>query len=734
MTFQNVLIDGKKQRLGKRVGRGGEGDVFLLEGNDSIAVKIYTLNSLGDRPEKINAFVQEKLYERASQVAFPIAIVCDSTNGKFIGFTMKMVANCKPLHELYAPGSRKIYFPKTDYRFLVRTASNIARAVAAVHATSCVIGDINHSGILVSEKALVSLIDADSFQVKARSGNYLCKVGVPEYTPPELQGASLEGVIRTANHDAFGLAVVVFQLLFMGRHPFVGTVRRGDIPPLYENIKSFRYVYTDLRNVGMDQPPGTPSIADFYPDLARYFDKAFGPNGAVSRPTASEWVKVLDELESKLVQCSDNSLHFIPQGGTDCAWCEMEKQLGSVLFIPHFDFSSSINQLSSGTFDLESVWLQISSINKSFEANLIPKFNNSNLPSEPSTSAKNAKNNLSKTNILGPIILIGSVVGFFTVPAAFILWLIAGWFGYCMKDEKKTLDPTPFTSSYEAHENIYIRELSNWQKKFGIDQFVSLYTELENAYEDYKLIQKDEQRQVSKYSDSRRDLQLKAFLESFPIDQVKIKGIGPSKRAVLASYGIDTASDIEKNKLLRVPGFGEATSMPLLQWRSKIEARFVYRPDLSNSEKASIAQIKLTTENKLKPLRTKLSSGAANLRSIVERIKKVNPTDDANLLKAMNLKAQAKFDLEYLGIPIPYLQKNNSSSSSRLQNSQTIQSPVTTPRSASTKITLPSSSAVVLCPRCGNSMTKRLAKKGRNAGHYFWGCSRYPGCKGTRNI
>ena len=347
MTLQSVLIDGKKQRLGKRVGRGGEGDVFLLEGNDSIAVKIYTLNSLGDRPEKINAFVQEKLYERATQVAFPIAIVCDSTNGKFIGFTMKMVTNCKPLHELYAPGSRKIHFPKTDYRFLVRTASNIARAVAAVHATSCVIGDINHSGILVSEKALVSLIDADSFQVKASSGNYLCKVGVPEYTPPELQGASLEGVIRSPNHDAFGLAVVVFQLLFMGRHPFVGTVRRGDIPPLYENIKSFRYVYTDLRNVGMDQPPGTPSIADFYPDLARYFDKAFGPNGTVSRPTASEWVKLLDELESKLVQCPDNSLHFIPQGGTDCSWCEMERQLGSVLFIPHFDFSNSINEIPS---------------------------------------------------------------------------------------------------------------------------------------------------------------------------------------------------------------------------------------------------------------------------------------------------------------------------------------------------------------------------------------------------
>ena len=34
------------------------------------------------------------------------------------------------------------------------------------------------------------------------------------------------------------------------------------------------------------------------------------------------------------------------------------------------------------------------------------------------------------------------------------------------------------------------------------------------------------------------------------------------------------------------------------------------------------------------------------------------------------------------------------------------------------------------CPLCGNEMIKRKAKKGRNAGNSFWGCSQFPDCRG----
>lgn len=38
------------------------------------------------------------------------------------------------------------------------------------------------------------------------------------------------------------------------------------------------------------------------------------------------------------------------------------------------------------------------------------------------------------------------------------------------------------------------------------------------------------------------------------------------------------------------------------------------------------------------------------------------------------------------------------------------------------------------CPRCGNAMVKRVARKGANSGKNFWGCVEFPRCRGARAI
>lgn len=37
------------------------------------------------------------------------------------------------------------------------------------------------------------------------------------------------------------------------------------------------------------------------------------------------------------------------------------------------------------------------------------------------------------------------------------------------------------------------------------------------------------------------------------------------------------------------------------------------------------------------------------------------------------------------------------------------------------------------CPTCGGHMVERAVKKGPNAGKQFWGCAKFPACKGIRN-
>lgn len=48
--------------------------------------------------------------------------------------------------------------------------------------------------------------------------------------------------------------------------------------------------------------------------------------------------------------------------------------------------------------------------------------------------------------------------------------------------------------------------------------------------------------------------------------------------------------------------------------------------------------------------------------------------------------------------------------------------------------TTPPASAAVSCPKCGSEMRQRTAKHGANAGQPFWGCVRFPACRGTRSI
>ncbi|MHB1305808.1 MAG: four helix bundle suffix domain-containing protein [Limisphaerales bacterium] len=44
------------------------------------------------------------------------------------------------------------------------------------------------------------------------------------------------------------------------------------------------------------------------------------------------------------------------------------------------------------------------------------------------------------------------------------------------------------------------------------------------------------------------------------------------------------------------------------------------------------------------------------------------------------------------------------------------------------------SDPIPTCPQCGALLALRTAKTGKNAGQQFWGCTKYPDCKGTMPI
>jgi DNA-binding helix-hairpin-helix protein with protein kinase domain len=121
---------GRLLRVGKQLGKGGEGAVHEAVNENDVAIKIYWPNKAAERRDKIAAMVSAGWFKSSSFVAFPIDVLY-AANGTFVGFLMKKVGGQKTIHLLYSPASRKREF---------------------VHSTGCVIGDINHSGFLVSRK------------------------------------------------------------------------------------------------------------------------------------------------------------------------------------------------------------------------------------------------------------------------------------------------------------------------------------------------------------------------------------------------------------------------------------------------------------------------------------------------------------------------------------------------------------------------------------------------------
>ena len=168
-------------------------------------------------------------------------------------------------------------------------------------------GDVNEKNLKISSKAIVRLIDCDSYQINAGGRTFLCEVGVPLYTPPELQGQSFRGVVRTHNHDRFGLAVLIFHLLFVGRHPFSGRpLTRGELP-LEKAIKEFRFAFSRAAAQLQIAPPLHSPLLDIVPaEIARLFERAFSSHSArpSARPTAEEWAAALNTLQKQLKVCT----------------------------------------------------------------------------------------------------------------------------------------------------------------------------------------------------------------------------------------------------------------------------------------------------------------------------------------------------------------------------------------------------------------------------------------------
>lgn len=306
--------------LDKELARGGEGKVCLVQGNSNVVAKIYLDKALQkhDKAGKIKALCDLFDPDVATFSALPQRAIFDS-RGKVVGFIMEKITDFKEIHNLYGISTKRKLFNFANWGFMVHTAQNLACAVNTLHEKGIVIGDINQGNILVDNQAMIKLIDCDSYQVEHNGKIYFCEVGVPEYTSPELQGMSFNGITRSKNHDCFGLAVMIFKILMFGRHPYSGV----GAPPEIENaIKRGCYCF-GLNAKGLT-PIYSKLVSEVLNDeIKELFERAFSKKQNCIRPTAKEWIQALGRFEQELQECRQGHKYYSKRNF--CIWCELEK-------------------------------------------------------------------------------------------------------------------------------------------------------------------------------------------------------------------------------------------------------------------------------------------------------------------------------------------------------------------------------------------------------------------------
>jgi serine/threonine protein kinase len=325
---------GKLVDLGSVVGRGGEAVVYSLAGEPGWIAKLYEPAPRPNYPAKLAWMLEHPPADPTAprghpSLAWPAALLYDQGH-RLAGYRMPYIQGAAPVLVVFNPRRRKEALPQFDRRYLHHTACNLATAVAALHQSSYVIGDLNESNILVKSSALVSLIDTDSFQVQEPSGGrmvtHACPVAKPEYTPPELQGRPLASVIRTPEQDAFGLGVLIFQLLMEGNHPFRAQwLGKGDPPPVEERIAIGAFPYTSTPGIPVCPPKHAPDLNWLHPALTELIRRCFvdGHQDPGQRPSASAWARAIAEAENSLVQCPNR--HIYSGHLSACPYCHSQR-------------------------------------------------------------------------------------------------------------------------------------------------------------------------------------------------------------------------------------------------------------------------------------------------------------------------------------------------------------------------------------------------------------------------
>jgi len=629
---------GKIYTLANRIGGGGEGEVYAVQGDSGLVLKVYKETPDAEKAEKLRHMTTLVTDELQRFAAWPIDVVRDN-NGRLCGFTMRRLQGYVPLHMLFTPMDRKKLFPDKGYNFLVHVARNLAVAFHKIHQAGIVVGDVNEANLLVSGTGMVALIDCDSFQVKNGSRHHFCEVGMLRYTPPELLSrGSFQHAVRTTNTDAFSLATLIFQLLFLGRAPFTGVNPGKQEIDEETAIKNYDFAYS-LRKTNKRLLPAKNSLemGAMPAAIADAFHVAFEPNG--ERPTALRWATELGHLIKELSPCNLSKLHFYPAKMARCPWCTFKREANIYYFLDDANINippqlTNIEHFVNG-FRIEP--LNIPHLSGAYQ---YPGLKAKKIPAEFYYSKY--INLAILLVILIVIVIIAASSGIYTsviIPAVLLLRRFSPT-GSKLKRELAMRQhafnrlKAPFDNVLKQHN--YPPALKHYNEM--TNKLKNAIAALRHLPADFAKLKKDieEKHYQAKYS---------RYLQQFDVQNHSIAGFGPAKKKLIYKQGIHTAADVSKLKRVKISGIGPKNQQVLFDWQRQVGTGFTYQPDMdmikheTQMAAENIGLKRKKMENDIRKIHSTITSLRANILSSCQTL-------ELQYKQMLPKVAQAQLDLD----------------------------------------------------------------------------------------
>lgn len=639
---KTVLLDSVSRpvQLGQQFGRGGEGAVYEIDGQPSLLAKVYHKRLLPEEQvAKIQAMVACWSNALETIAAWPKSMLFDPVSRKPCGLLMTKMDGAKQLHELYGTTNRRRHFPDVGWHHMVLAARNTAAAFQTLHSANIVVGDVNQGNLLVDKGMCVRMIDCDSFQLSTGSRTFNCPVGTPHFTPPELQSLKLRDVVRTANHDRFGLAILIFHLLFVGRHPFAGRFRGvGDLS-IEKAIAERRFAFSkDKAATLVDPPPASLLLDDLPPSTGALFERAFRSveGDAKGRPTAVEWVQELDALVKRRKNCSFDAVHVYYSQLAECPWCRIEDSGGPTFFVQAgggtIVSADRLQALDARIWDLPDVRFPD-----------LPSQRMA-LPDMPTVRSKKQLPGLSLPDVLSTLMVAswvgcfaGAVLGHMTggivlAACTLVSLLLAATliFSTNAKEIREVRDE--YENWLQSGLNTLTKRAQSLEYQYGLREqaFNRSHDEFQNEIQMYRTAAENIRDVIAQH----QEVQKSEFLRQFLIRDYmrQINGLTVSDVTMMESFGMDTANDVDRMRLYGIPGLDPETTMELLDWRRDVEQKFVFNPE-HGITLASVGQTKELAVRRFK---------IAQARKILAGAKQVETLADVG--KADLARALAQFD------------------------------------------------------------------------------------------